>query len=51
MMKEEEGMEVDAHTPDKALPENKMKDIVLHFLQIKTQAESNVLEFGKPPSK
>ena len=41
---EEEGNEVDVHTPDKALPENKMKDIVLNSLQKKTQAKSNVLE-------
>ena len=46
-MTEEEGMEVDVHTPDKALPGIKMKEIVLNSLQKKTQAKSNVLE--KPP--
>ena len=33
MTQEEEGMEVDVHTTDKALPENKMKKIVLDSLQ------------------
>ena len=46
-MTEEEGMEVDVHTPDKALPGIKMKGIVLNSLQKKTQAKSNVLE--NPP--
>lgn len=32
-MTEEEGMEVDVHTPDKALPGIKMKEIVLDSLQ------------------
>ena len=47
MTQEEAGMGVDVHTPDKALPENKMKEIVLDSLQKKTQAISNVLE--NPP--
>ena len=38
MTQEEEGMAVDVHTPDKALPKNKMKESFLSLLQCKTQA-------------
>ena len=47
-MTEEEGMEVDVHTPDKALPGIKMKEIV------KLTAEkdpSQKQRLGKPPSR
>ena len=48
MTQEEEGMEVDVHTPDKALPGIKMKEIV------KLTAEkdpSQKQRLGKPPSR